>query len=109
MNPSSSIVGTRPLGLSARYSAVLLPPKAPPTSERSNASPISPQHQRTFCTLLDVVLPRIFNIGFPFRARAWPRRSVALFLHRAGQPRDVVLHEERIQDRYRDRPEQRSR
>src|SRR5258706_15029454 len=33
-------------------------------SLRSNAMPISPQHHSTFCTLLEVFLPRIFNTVF---------------------------------------------
>src|SRR5258708_17937688 len=59
--PPSSIVGTRPFGLSARYSGDLFFPNSPPMSSRSNGRPISPQHHSTFCTLLDVFLPKIFN------------------------------------------------
>src|SRR5438270_9052969 len=62
MTPSSSIVGTSPFGLSARYSVALFLPNGPPTSSRSNGISSSPQHHSTFCTLLDVLRPRIFSI-----------------------------------------------
>jgi len=71
--PSSSITGTRPLGFIARYSGVLLSPKAPPASMRSNASPISSQHHTTFCTFTDESRPQMRSI----RATCFPRVAPA--------------------------------
>src|SRR5512147_2739164 len=58
----SLMVGTRPLGFMAAYSGSLLPPNLPPQSRRSNCTPSSPQHQRTFCTLEESVRPQILII-----------------------------------------------
>src|SRR5439155_12939785 len=62
VKPQASLVGTSPFGLSARYSGVLFLPNGPPTSSRSNGMSSSLQHHSTFCTLLDVLRPRIFSI-----------------------------------------------
>src|ERR1051326_9324419 len=59
---SSCKVGTRPLGLSARYAGCLLPPNLPPTSTRSCFSPSSPTAHITFCTFEEVLRPQIFSI-----------------------------------------------
>src|SRR4051812_38753768 len=59
----SLTVGTRPLGLSRRYSASRLPPNGPPTSSRSYSRPSSAQVHSTFCTLDEVVRPQIFSIA----------------------------------------------
>ena len=55
--PSSSMVGTSPLGFIARYSGMSVPPKAPPTSARPYARSSSAQHHRTFCTLEEFERP----------------------------------------------------
>src|SRR3984885_11467744 len=59
----SSIVGTRPFGLSARYSVVLFTSNSLPASILSYSKPSSPQHQRTFWTLMELARPQIFNIS----------------------------------------------
>src|SRR5215510_4392215 len=48
----------------SRYGFSLLPPNLPPKSTRSKSSASSPQHQTTFCTLDESVLPQILII-FP--------------------------------------------
>src|SRR5258706_16197365 len=60
--PSSSIVGTRPVGFIFRYSGVLLMPKCRPASMRWYLSPSSSVAQRAFLTLTELTLPQIFNI-----------------------------------------------
>jgi hypothetical protein len=65
--PPSSIVGTRPFGLSARYSAVLLTANSLPASILSYSNPSSPQHQRTFWTLMELARPQIFSTRQPRR------------------------------------------
>src|ERR1700675_5023788 len=62
-SPSSSIVGTRPLGLRLRYRAVFTTPNAPPASIRSYPSDISSQHHSTFWTLTELFLPQITSIS----------------------------------------------
>src|SRR5580765_8574530 len=63
MTRSPSItVGTRPLGLSLKYSGSRLPPNGPPQSVRSNSMPSSAQHHSTFCTFDEVGRPQIFSI-----------------------------------------------
>src|ERR1700723_3720000 len=59
----SSIVGTRPFGLSARYSVVLFTSNSLPASILSYSKPSSPQHQRTFWTLIELARPHIFSIS----------------------------------------------
>src|SRR5438477_7793864 len=61
-SPSLS-VGTRPFGLSRRYSGSRLPPNGPPRSSRSNGRSNSAQHHSTFCTLDELARPQIFSIA----------------------------------------------
>src|SRR5471030_1529919 len=61
--PSSSIAGTRRLGLRAQNSSVSRPPKAPPASIRSCARPSSPTAHMTFCTLMEFLRPQIFSMS----------------------------------------------
>src|SRR5215210_5049424 len=61
----SVIVGTRPVGLRARYSSSLVPPNSPPTSWRRKVIPSSSQHHSTFCTFIEFFLPQISSIAYP--------------------------------------------
>src|SRR5207302_10260427 len=64
MTKSPSLtVGTRPFGLSRRYSGSRLPPNGPPRSSRSNGRSNSAQHHSTFCTLDELARPQIFSIA----------------------------------------------
>src|ERR671912_787552 len=58
VKPSSEIVGTRPVGLAARYSSSSVPPNRPPASWRRYGTSSSSQHQSTFCTLNEFFLPQ---------------------------------------------------
>src|SRR5438132_2037416 len=58
----SLTVGTRPFGLSWRYSGSRLPPNGPPRSARSNGMSSSAQHHSTFCTFDEVERPQIFSM-----------------------------------------------
>src|SRR5512146_62654 len=73
-NPSSSMVGTSPLGLSLRYSGVLTTPYCIPASTRSNGTPSSSQHHSTLRTLTELARPQIFSIAFSLETN---RLSVA--------------------------------
>src|SRR5512135_3645020 len=73
--PSSSMVGTRPFGLSLRYSGVLTTPNCMPASTRSKGSPSSSQHHSTFLTLTELGRPQIFNIAFPSESDGLPVAS----------------------------------
>src|SRR5207237_7376271 len=64
-SPSSSIVGTRPLGLRLRYRGVFTTPNGPPASIRLYPSDNSSQHQSTFCTLSELLLPQIVSMVEP--------------------------------------------
>src|SRR5215212_9210720 len=64
-NPSSEIVGTRPLGLSARYSGSRVRPEVPPASMRSYCKPSSSQHHSTFWTFMEFFRPQIFSTPRP--------------------------------------------
>src|SRR5918998_4412908 len=67
----SVIVGTRPVGLRARYSTSLVPPNSPPASWRRKGIPSSSQHQSTFCTLKEFFLPQISSTAYlPLRRLA---------------------------------------
>src|SRR5262249_30501663 len=66
--PSSSSVGTRPLGFMARYAGSLFLPNAPPTSMRSCASSSSPTAHITFCTLTEVFRPQTLIMAPPLLA-----------------------------------------
>src|SRR5437667_11626575 len=59
----SLTVGTRPFGLSWRYSGSRLPPNGPPRSSRSNGRSNSAQHHSTFCTLHALARPHILSIA----------------------------------------------
>src|SRR4029450_7345825 len=63
--PSSSIVGTSPVGFIFRYSGVLLTPNCRPASMRWYWSPSSSAAHSTFFTFTEFVLPQIFNIAPP--------------------------------------------
>src|SRR6266446_4228180 len=88
----SLTVGTRPLGLSWRYSGSRLPPNGPPRSIRSNGRSNSAQHHSTFCTLDELARPQIFSIAILLPHRGGgngasvllttqppPRRKTAIF------------------------------
>src|SRR5712691_5730223 len=62
LKPSSSIVGTRPVGFIFRYSGVLLTPKCKPASMRSYLRPSSSAAHSAFLTLTELTRPQIFNI-----------------------------------------------
>src|SRR5579864_282372 len=81
MTRSPSItVGTRPFGLSFRYSGSRLPPKGPPWSTRSNGRSSSAQHHSTFCTLDELARPQIFSMA------AFPRdRMLVMEPENAGE------------------------
>src|ERR1700693_1005368 len=65
---SSSSVGTRECGFSARYAGSLFLPNAPPTSMRVCSSLSSPTAHIAFCTLDEVLRPQILIIvvSFPY-------------------------------------------
>src|SRR5467141_2940182 len=63
--PSSSMVGTSPVGFILRYSGVLLTPNCMPASMRSYLSPNSSRAQRAFFTLTEFVLPQILSMVSP--------------------------------------------
>src|SRR6202035_5877179 len=88
----SLTVGTRPLGLSWRYSGSRLPPNGPPRSTRSNGRSSSAQHHSTFCTLDELARPQIFSIAIFLphrgggngasvlpRTQPPPRRKIGIF------------------------------
>src|SRR5258705_13395274 len=62
LKPSSSIVGTRPVGFIFRYSGVLLTPKCRPASMRSYLRPSSSAAQSAFFTLTELTRPQIFSM-----------------------------------------------
>src|SRR5215208_6060568 len=64
-NPSSEIVGTRPLGLSARYSGSRVRPEGPPASMRSYCKPSASQHLSTFWTFMEFFRLQIFSTPRP--------------------------------------------
>src|SRR6185312_15438373 len=57
-SPSSRSTGTSRLGFMAANSGVSSPPKGPPASMRSCATPSSANAHMTVCTFDDVVLPQ---------------------------------------------------
>src|SRR5207249_7321306 len=61
--PSSSMVGTSPVGFILRYSGVLLTPNCMPASMRSYFSPSSSAAQSAFFTFTELVLPQILSIN----------------------------------------------
>src|SRR5215212_9966469 len=60
----SVMVGTRPVGLRARYSSSLVPPNSPPASWRRKGIPSSSQHHSTFCTFIEFFLPQISSTAY---------------------------------------------
>src|SRR5579871_3894049 len=60
LKPSSSIVGTRPVGFIFRYSGVLLTPNCSPASMRSYFRPSSSAAQSAFFTFTELTRPQIF-------------------------------------------------
>src|SRR5712671_2572700 len=62
LKPSSSIVGTRPVGFIFRYSGVLLTPKCRPASMRSYLRPSSSAAHSAFLTLTELTRPHILSI-----------------------------------------------
>src|ERR671913_685271 len=64
----SVIVGTRPVGLRARYSSSPVPPNSPPTSWRRKDIPSSSQHHSTFCTFIEFFLPQISSTAYSSRS-----------------------------------------
>ena len=73
--PSSSMVGTSPVGFMARYCWVLLTPNWRPASMRSYFRPSSSAAQSAFFTLTELMRPQIFSIQNP---TAWPSRRGSL-------------------------------
>src|SRR5687768_946028 len=65
VKPSSEIVGTRPVGLLARYPSSSVPPNSPPASCRWYGISSSSQHQSTFCTLKEFFLPQTSSTTYP--------------------------------------------
>src|SRR6266571_8291953 len=63
--PSSSMVGTSPVGFILRYSGVLLTPNCMPASMRSYFSPSSSAAHSAFFTFTELVLPQIFSMVSP--------------------------------------------
>src|SRR6266403_1802553 len=63
--PSSSMVGTSPLGFILRYSGVLLTPNCIPASMRSYFRPSSSAAHSAFFTFTELVLPQIFSMVSP--------------------------------------------
>src|SRR6266480_127870 len=63
--PSSSMVGTSPVGFILRYSGVLLTPNCMPASMRSYLTPSSSRAQSAFFTLTEFVLPQILSMVSP--------------------------------------------
>src|SRR6185312_7262069 len=95
MKPSSSSVGTRPVGFFARYSGVSLPPNLPPTSTRSYFRLSSSQHQTTFCTLIEESRPRILSIASSLQSMGADEEPVVdrvLFLDGVAAGARLALH-----------------
>src|SRR5882672_9394367 len=63
--PSSSMVGTSPVGFILRYSGVLLTPNCMPASMRSYFRPSSSAAHSAFFTLTELVLPQILSMVSP--------------------------------------------
>src|SRR5439155_14983571 len=63
--PSSSMVGTSPVGFILRYSGVLLTPNCMPASMRWYFSPSSSAAHSAFFTFTELVLPQIFSMVSP--------------------------------------------
>src|SRR5256712_5916359 len=64
--PSSSMVGTSPVGFILRYSGVLLTPNCMPASMRSYFRPSSSAAHSAFFTFTELVLPQILSMVFRF-------------------------------------------
>src|SRR3954471_20752485 len=60
--PSSSMVGTRPVGFIFRYSGVLLIPNCMPASIRSYLRPSSSAAHSAFFSFTEFVRPQIFSM-----------------------------------------------
>src|SRR5256885_566538 len=71
--PSSSSVGTRPVGFIFKYCGVLLTPNCSPASMRSCLRPSSSTVQSAFFTLTELTRPQIFSID-PQRQALEPHR-----------------------------------
>src|SRR6266481_1596548 len=86
--PSSSMVGTSPVGFILRYSGVLLTPNCMPASMRWYLSPNSSRAQSAFFTLTEFVLPQILSMVSPESGtdhvfplyRPAKKRGLSLFL-----------------------------
>src|SRR6266850_6646028 len=65
VKPSSSMVGTRPVGFMRRYSGVLFTPCSMPASTRSYLRPSSSAAQSAFLTFTELTRPQIFNMTTP--------------------------------------------
>src|SRR2546422_2606339 len=84
--PSSSMVGTSPVGFILRYSGVLFTPNCMPASMRSYLTPSSSRAQSAFFTLTEFVLPQILSMVSPesgtdhvFLCPTGKKRGLSLF------------------------------
>src|SRR5215204_433902 len=93
---SPAVIASRP---AIMRSVVVLPQPDGPTKTMNSLSRICRSTSFTTC----VVSKYLFSLV----SVTWA--MIALSLDRAGQARDVVFDEERIDDRHRDRAEQRAR
>src|SRR2546422_9060268 len=89
--PSSSMVGTSPVGFILRYSGVLLTPNCMPASMRSSLTPSSSRAQSAFFTLTEFVLPQILSMVSPesgtdhvFLCPTGKKRGLSLILKAYG-------------------------
>src|SRR5262249_3353183 len=101
MKPSSSTVGTRPLGFILRYSGVLTTPKFRPASMRSYCKPSSSSDHSTFLTLTELTRPQTLIIdgssetrGLTVATGVARRKPAAVHLpdHLAAAELVVVVH-----------------
>src|SRR5437867_577189 len=99
--PSSSIVGTSPLGLSLRNSGVLTTPWCLPASMRSYAMPASSQHHSTFCTLTESALPQIFSMNERTRWEGNPE-PILRYLAAHLRERLILLEARSVETDWRD-------
>src|SRR3972149_1405062 len=93
MKPSSSSVGTRPLGFILRYSGVSTTPDCMPASMRSYGRLSSSRHQSAFFTLTELVRPQIFSIVSPRNPAAWPLKTCGLSISARIARRQVAAVE----------------
>src|SRR5215212_9178347 len=97
--PSSSMVGTRPVGFMRRYSGVLFTPNCMPASIRSYLSPSSSATQSAFFTFTELTRPQIFSMrtllsksdGLAVAARVADRQVAALQLPKHLRAAELVV------------------